>query len=158
MNSSLNGAGGVTAINSIDDALSFFESEHNYDPAAVMKTHSNIGTVWGLDENKVFSWTGTNPGAWAEYIVVEDNSTTPSTIKLDAVIGSDYQGAPLVENVHAEQIPGTKSVMIDFSRCCLPAMRLGGLAFLRQTFQYRILVQIRSHFPSMGRVSYIYRK
>ena len=27
LNSSLNGAGGVTAINSIDDALSFFESE-----------------------------------------------------------------------------------------------------------------------------------
>ena len=56
-----------------------------------------------------------DPGAMADYIVVEDNSTTPSTIKLDTVMGSDYQGAPLVENVYAEQIPGSKNVMIDFS-------------------------------------------
>lgn len=115
LNSSLNGAAGVIAINSIDDALYFLESEHNYDPAAVGKTHSNIGNVWTLDNSKVFSWTGTDPGFVAEYIVVEDNSTTPSSFKLDAVMGSDYQGAPLVENVYAEQIAGSKNVRIDFS-------------------------------------------
>jgi hypothetical protein len=115
LNSNLNGASGPTPINSIDDVITFLESESNYDPAQVSKLGSNIGTVWGIQSGKVFSWTGTDPGAWAEYIVIEDNTTTPATLKLDAVMGSPYQGAPLVENVFAEQIQGSKNVLIDFS-------------------------------------------
>ena len=64
LNSSLNGAAGVIAINSFDDAIYFLESEHTYDPAQVMKFHSNIGTVWGIQNGKVFSWTGQIQVQW----------------------------------------------------------------------------------------------
>jgi hypothetical protein len=52
---------------------------------------------------------------YANFIVVEDNSTNPSTFKFEGVRNDPYSGAPLVSDVYAQQEPGSKNVRIEFS-------------------------------------------
>ena len=79
----------------------------------------SLGRVWSFGGGKLVSWTTltTDPtdGYYQDYLVVENNSTTPSTFKFERVVSSPYAGAPLVSGVYAQQEPGTKDVRIDFS-------------------------------------------
>ena len=114
---------GVTAT-SVQDVNNWLDQENTNDPSTVFKLDTNLGRVWVLDRQmKLVPLTNltTDPldssieGISSGYLVVEDNSTTPSTLKFEGVIGNPYQGAPLVSYVFAQQIPGTKDVQIDFS-------------------------------------------
>ena len=114
---------GVTAT-SVQDVNNWLDQEYTNDPAAVFKLDTTLGRVWVLDRQvKLVPFTNlTNDpldssivGIASEYLVVEDNSTNPSTFKFEGIIENPYSGAPLVSNVHAQQEAGTKNVVIDFS-------------------------------------------
>lgn len=109
---------GVTAT-SVQDVNNWLDTEYTNDPAGVMKQDISLGRLWSFGGGKLVSWTTltTDPtdGYYQDYLVVENNSTTPSTFKFERVVGSPYAGAPLVSGVYAQQEPGTKDVRIDFS-------------------------------------------
>jgi hypothetical protein len=77
---------------------------------------TNLGEVYEIDGYRVMELTTleTDPGL-KTYILIEDNATSPSVFKLEAVEGEPYQGAPLVSDVHAGQEAGTKDVKIEFN-------------------------------------------
>ena len=111
---------GVTAT-SVQDVNNWLDQEYTNDPAGVMKQDTNLGRVWTFDGTKLVNWTTltTDPfggaGVYGNFLVVEDNSTTPSTFKFEGMRNDPYEGAPLVSGVYAQQEPGTKDVRIDFS-------------------------------------------
>ena len=114
---------GVTAT-SVQDVNNWLDQEYTNDPAAVFKLDTTLGRVWVLDRQvKLVPFTNlTNDpldssivGIASEYLVVEDNSTNPSTFKFEGMRNDPYEGAPLVSGVYAQQEPGTKDVRIDFS-------------------------------------------
>ncbi|MDA8823980.1 hypothetical protein N9N41_05735 [Opitutales bacterium] len=109
---------GVTAT-SVQDVNAWLLSENSYDPAAVMMFDTNIGRAWAFDGTKLVNWTTLTAdpagGAYGNFLVVEDNSTNPSTFKFEGLRDDPYTGAPLVSNVYAQQVAGSKNVLIDFS-------------------------------------------
>jgi hypothetical protein len=109
---------GVTAT-SVQDVNNWLDTEQANDPPGVMGQDTNLGIVWSFGGAKLVSWTTltTDPtgGYYGIYLVVEDNSTTPSTFKFEGMRNDPYEGAPLVSDVYAQQEPGTKDVRIDFS-------------------------------------------
>jgi hypothetical protein len=109
---------GVTAT-SVQDVNAWLFDENTLDPAGVELYDENIGRTWRITGTKLVGWTtlttDPNPGIMGDFIVVEDNSTNPSTFKFEGIMGSPYEGAPFVSGVYAQQEPGTKNVRIDFS-------------------------------------------
>ena len=110
---------GVTAT-SVQDVNNWLDFESANDPANLTTLDTNIGPVWTLESSKLVNYTTltTDPfggGVYANFIVVEDNSTNPSTFKFEGMRNDPYEGAPLVSGVYAQQEPGTKNVRIDFS-------------------------------------------
>jgi hypothetical protein len=111
---------GVTAY-SVQDVNNWLDFESANDPANLTPPFdTNIGPVWTLNGPKLVLWTilTADPfgaGVYANFIVVEDNSTNPSTFKFEGVRNDPYSGAPLVSDVYAQQEPGSKNVRIEFS-------------------------------------------
>ena len=111
---------GVTAT-SVQDVNNWLDFESANDPANLTPPFdTNIGPVWTLNGPKLVLWTilTADPfgaGVYANFIVVEDNSTNPSTFKFEGVRNDPYSGAPLVSDVYAQQEPGSKNVRIEFS-------------------------------------------
>ena len=109
---------GVTAT-SVQDVNNWLDTEQANDPDNLYKSDTNLGKMWILlNESKLTNWTTlTTPTTYGflDLIVVEDNSTTPSTFKFEGMRNDPYEGAPLVSDVYAQQEPGTKDVRIDFS-------------------------------------------
>ena len=114
-------SGSTTApLNSVQAVHDFLNGWNSQDPAQYFKGFTNLGITYGLPGNKVMEWTtlttDPHPGQHRDYIVIEVTPLgLPSQIKLEAVVGQPYAGAPLVSNVHAEQVQGSKNVRIDFS-------------------------------------------
>ena len=112
-----------TPISIIQDILIYLDQKTVNNPAQFMQVNSNLGTVWtiagfGLVEMTTLTidpWSGAPNHGYGSVIVTEDNSTNPSTFKLEQVVATPYEGAPLVSDVYAQQEPGTKDVRIDFS-------------------------------------------
>lgn len=109
---------GVTAT-SVQDVNAWLFDENSNDPAGVELNDENIGPTWRFNGTKLVNWTTltTDPlsGGISVFVVTEDNSTNPSTFKFEGIIGNPYEGAPLVSNVYAQQVAGSKNVLIDFS-------------------------------------------
>ena len=109
---------GVTAT-SVQDVNAWLYSENSQNPTAVMMFDTNIGRAWAFDGTYLVNWTTLTAdpagGAYGNFLVVEDNSTNPSTFKFEGLRNDPYTGAPLVSGVYAQQEPGTKDVRIDFS-------------------------------------------
>ena len=110
---------GVTAT-SVQDVNAWLFDENGNDPAGVELYDENIGRTWRFNGTRLVNWTTltTDPlsgGILGDFVVTEDNSTNPSTFKFEGIIGNPYEGAPLVSNVYAQQVAGSKNVLIDFS-------------------------------------------
>jgi hypothetical protein len=112
-----------TPISIIQDIEWHLGNKVANDPAVYSEFNTNLGTVWLIPGSALLDmttltidpWSGPPNHGQGSVIVTEDNSTNPSTFKLEQVVATPYSGAPLVSNVYAQQVAGSKNVVIDFS-------------------------------------------